>query len=139
MALYAIGDLHISIGTGKSMEIFGHRWEHYMDKLKQGFELVQPEDTVVLCGDICWGMTMEQAKEEFAFVNALPGKKIILKGTTTTGGLLLPRLTELSRNTDLNGWRSSTTTAIFTGTTLPFAGPGDGFLRRKKAMTTTKK
>ena len=80
MALYAIGDLHLSIGTGKSMEIFGHRWKDYMEKLKEGFAFVQPEDTVVLCGDICWGMTMEQAKDEFAYVNRLPGKKIILKG-----------------------------------------------------------
>ena len=80
MALYAIGDLHLSIGTGKSMEIFGHRWKDYMEKLKEGFAFVQPDDTVVLCGDICWGMTMEQAKDEFAYVNALPGKKIILKG-----------------------------------------------------------
>lgn len=80
MALYAIGDLHLSIGTGKSMEIFGHRWKDYMEKLKEGFAFVQPEDTVVLCGDICWGMTMEQAKDEFAYVNALPGNKIILKG-----------------------------------------------------------
>ncbi|MBP3654063.1 MAG: serine/threonine protein phosphatase, partial [Oscillospiraceae bacterium] len=76
MALYAIGDLHLSIGTGKSMEVFGHRWQGYMEKIKQGFSLVQPEDTVVLCGDICWGMTMDQAKEEFAYVNQLPGKKI---------------------------------------------------------------
>ena len=52
MALYAIGDLHLSIGTGKSMEVFGHRWQGYMEKIKQGFSLVQPEDTVVLCGDI---------------------------------------------------------------------------------------
>ena len=48
MALYAIGDLHLSIGTGKSMEIFGHRWTNYMEKLKQGFDMVSPEDTVVL-------------------------------------------------------------------------------------------
>lgn len=80
MALYAIGDLHLSIGTGKSMEVFGHRWTNYMEKLKQGFAMLQSDDTVVLCGDICWGMTMEQAKDEFAFVNELPGKKIILKG-----------------------------------------------------------
>lgn len=80
MALYAIGDLHLSIGTGKSMEVFGPRWKDYMEKLKEGFKFVSSEDTVVLCGDICWGMTMDKAKEEFAFVNALPGKKIILKG-----------------------------------------------------------
>ena len=80
MALYAIGDLHLSIGTGKSMEVFGPRWKDYMEKLKEGFQFVSPDDTVVLCGDICWGMTMDKAKDEFAFVNDLPGKKIILKG-----------------------------------------------------------
>ena len=80
MALYAIGDLHLSIGTGKSMEVFGGRWLNYMEKIKQGFSLVQPEDTVVLCGDLAWGMSLEQAKDEFAFINDLPGKKIILKG-----------------------------------------------------------
>ena len=80
MALYAIGDLHLSIGTGKSMEVFGGRWVNYMEKIKQGFSLVQPEDTVVLCGDLAWGMSLEQAKDEFAFINDLPGKKIILKG-----------------------------------------------------------
>lgn len=80
MALYAIGDLHLSIGTGKSMEVFGGRWINYMEKLKEGFSVVQPEDTVVLCGDIAWGMDFAAAREEFAFVNALPGKKILLKG-----------------------------------------------------------
>ena len=81
MALYAIGDLHLSIGTGKSMEVFGGRWMDYMEKIKAGFaQVVRPEDTVVLCGDVAWGMTLEQAREEFAFINALPGKKIILKG-----------------------------------------------------------
>lgn len=80
MALYAIGDLHLSIGTGKSMEVFGGRWDHYMEKIKEGFSVVQPEDTVVLCGDTAWGMDLVAARDEFAFVNALPGKKIILKG-----------------------------------------------------------
>lgn len=81
MALYAIGDLHLSIGTGKSMEIFGGRWVGYMEKIKAGFDLVvKPEDTVVLCGDLAWGMSLEAAKDEFAFINDLPGKKIILKG-----------------------------------------------------------
>ena len=81
MALYAIGDLHLSIGTGKSMEVFGGRWIDYMEKIKAGFAaVVRPEDTVVLCGDSAWGMGLEAAREEFAFLNALPGKKILLKG-----------------------------------------------------------
>ena len=81
MALYAIGDLHLSIGTGKSMEVFGGRWIDYMEKIKAGFAaVVRPEDTVVLCGDSAWGMGLEAAREEFACLNALPGKKILLKG-----------------------------------------------------------
>lgn len=81
MALYAIGDLHLSIGTGKSMEVFGGRWVGYMEKIKAGFAMtVKPEDTVVLCGDSAWGVGLSAAREEFAFLNALPGKKIILKG-----------------------------------------------------------
>ena len=97
MALYAIGDLHLSIGTGKSMEVFGGRWMDYMEKIKAGFaQVVRPEDTVVLCGDVAWGMTLEQAREEFAFINALPGKKII---TAPAGKSSLSRPSASSRLT----------------------------------------
>ncbi|MEG2119291.1 MAG: metallophosphoesterase, partial [Pseudoflavonifractor sp.] len=55
-------------------------WEGYVDKLSAGFAKVRAEDTVVLCGDISWGMSLAQAKKDFAFLNALPGKKLLLKG-----------------------------------------------------------
>ena len=80
MALYAIGDTHLSLSSGKPMDVFGGGWEGYVDKLKEGFAHVQPEDTVVLCGDLSWGMSLEEAKADFAFLDALPGRKIILKG-----------------------------------------------------------
>ena len=80
MALYAIGDTHLSLGADKPMDVFGGAWENYVDKLRQGFAQVQPEDTVVLCGDLSWGMSLEQAKEDFAFLDALPGQKLLLKG-----------------------------------------------------------
>ncbi len=81
MALFAIGDPHLSLSVNKPMEVFGGRWVGYVDKLKQGFQVVGPEDTVVLCGDLSWGMSLEQAREDFAFLNALPGKrKLLLKG-----------------------------------------------------------
>ena len=35
MALYAIGDLHLSLGAPKPMDIFGGNWVGYMDKLKE--------------------------------------------------------------------------------------------------------
>ena len=37
MALYAIGDLHLSLASEKPMDIFGGAWVGYMEKLKEGF------------------------------------------------------------------------------------------------------
>ncbi len=81
MALYAIGDTHLSLGTpDKSMEVFGPGWEDYVDRLREGFSQVEEADTVVLCGDLSWGMSLEEAREDFAFLNALPGEKWLVKG-----------------------------------------------------------
>lgn len=80
MALYAIGDTHLSLSVDKPMDVFGGGWEGYVDKLREGFSAVAEEDTVVLCGDISWGMSLEEAEPDFAFLNALPGQKWLLKG-----------------------------------------------------------
>lgn len=80
MALFAIGDTHLSLGSEKPMDVFGGAWENYVEKLRQGFSEVKPEDTVVLCGDISWGMTLQEALPDFRFLDALPGTKYILKG-----------------------------------------------------------
>ena len=81
MALYAIGDTHLSLGSNKPMDVFGGGWEGYVDKLRAGFAPVEDNDTVVLCGDLSWGMSLEEAREDFAFLNQeLPGEKWLLKG-----------------------------------------------------------
>ncbi len=81
MALFAISDPHLSFSTNKPMDIFGARWENHAERLKSAWEsLVTENDTVVIPGDISWAMTLSEAGEDFAFINALPGKKIILKG-----------------------------------------------------------
>lgn len=80
MALYAIGDLHLCLGAPKPMDVFGGAWVGYMDKLKQGLEQITPDDTTVLCGDLSWALGLEEAQADFAWINAIPGRKIILKG-----------------------------------------------------------
>ena len=80
MSLYAIGDLHLSLGVPKPMDVFGGRWENYIEKIEQGFSMLHDDDLTVICGDITWGMTMEEALKDFLFIDHLPGKKIILKG-----------------------------------------------------------
>jgi len=80
MALYAIGDLHLSFGTDKPMDVFGGGWVDYTDKLAQGFSALTADDMCVLCGDISWGMSLEESLKDFQFIDSLPGRKIILKG-----------------------------------------------------------
>ena len=80
MALYAIGDLHLCLGAPKPMDIFGGAWVGYMDKLKEGVSMITPEDTTILLGDLSWALDMDHAVEDFAWINQIPGKKIILKG-----------------------------------------------------------
>ena len=80
MALYAIGDLHLSFAANKPMDVFGGKWEGYVEKLRQGLSCITEEDTTVLLGDVSWALDLNGAREDFAFMDAIPGRKIILKG-----------------------------------------------------------
>ncbi len=80
MALYTIGDLHLSLSGEKPMERFGEVWRDHPQKLLEGFQNLNSEDLTVLCGDLSWAMSLQGAREDFAFIQALPGKKLILKG-----------------------------------------------------------
>ena len=80
MSLFAIADLHLSLGADKPMDIFPG-WAGYVEKLEKNWrENVRPEDTVVIAGDISWGLEIEETKEDFAFLDSLPGTKLLLKG-----------------------------------------------------------
>ena len=80
MSLYAIGDLHLCLGAAKPMDIFGGAWVGYMDKLEQGIRCITENDTTVLLGDLSWALGLEEAKADFAWIDRIPGRKIILKG-----------------------------------------------------------
>lgn len=80
MSLFAIADLHLSLGVDKPMDVFPG-WAGYVEKLEKNWrENVRPEDTVVVAGDISWGLDISETKEDFAFLDRLPGTKILLKG-----------------------------------------------------------
>ena len=79
--IYIIGDLHIGFSVDKPMDIFGKNWENHAEKIKQNWlSKVNKDDTVILPGDFSWGIDLNEAKADFAFLNELPGKKILLKG-----------------------------------------------------------
>ncbi|WP_283607530.1 metallophosphoesterase [Faecalispora anaeroviscerum] len=80
MALYAIADLHLSLGANKPMDVF-EGWHNYVERLEKNWRsTVRPEDTVVIAGDISWAMKLEETERDFAFLHSLPGKKLLLKG-----------------------------------------------------------
>ena len=80
MALYAIGDLHLSLASNKPMDVFGAGWTNYVERIREGFSALTEDDVTVLCGDLSWAMGLEESLEDFRFIDALPGKKYIIKG-----------------------------------------------------------
>jgi len=81
MSIYAISDLHLSFSTNKPMNIFGDNWNNYEKRIEENWKkLVREEDTILLPGDFSWAMTFEEAKQDFEYLNKLPGRKIMLKG-----------------------------------------------------------
>ena len=105
MALFGIGDLHLSLGGEKPMDVF-RGWENHTRRLEENWRSrVGPKDTVVLLGDTSWAMRLEDTLADFAFLQGLPGRKILLKGnhdywwstvTKMTGWLDKNRLDTLS-------------------------------------------
>jgi len=80
MALYAIGDAHLSLAVAKPMDVFGGVWDGYVEKLKDGLSVLREGDVCVLCGDTSWAMRLPEALADFQFLESFPGKKILLKG-----------------------------------------------------------
>ncbi|GHU81560.1 ser/threonine protein phosphatase [Clostridia bacterium] len=80
MSLFAIADLHLSLGTNKPMDVF-NGWNDYVERLEKNWRaIVTDSDTVVIAGDISWAMKLPETHADFSFINSLPGKKLFLKG-----------------------------------------------------------
>ena len=80
MALYAIGDLHLSLTANKPMEVFGPAWENYTARIGESLSALTAEDVLVLAGDTSWGMSLEEAEADFRFLDRFPCRKYLVKG-----------------------------------------------------------
>lgn len=83
MSIYAIADLHLSFNpkVDKPMDLYGGVWINHAEKLKKNWqEMIKQEDTVILAGDISWGLKLSEAMEDFQWIHELPGNKVIFKG-----------------------------------------------------------
>ncbi len=79
--IYTIGDLHLSFGCDKPMQIFTG-WSNYLERLEENWNSkITAEDTVVLIGDHSWALKLEDSVRDFEYINSrLNGKKILVKG-----------------------------------------------------------
>ena len=81
MALYAIGDLHLSLTVDKPMDIFGAGWAGHVRKLEEAFSQMDEADVTVLCGDTSWGIDLDESLEDFLAKKVFAG---------TTGSTIQP-------------------------------------------------
>lgn len=82
MAIWAIADLHLSFGLpDKKMDIFGEQWiNHPLTIATHWKEQIQPEDLVLIAGDISWALHADDVKKDLEWIGALPGTKLFIKG-----------------------------------------------------------
>ena len=103
MSLFAIADTHLSFGTNKPMDTF-EGWSNYTQRLENNWNrLVDSEDYVIIAGDISWSMNFDELKADFAFIESLKGKKIILKGNHDYWWNTVKKMNEFL---DLNNFKS---------------------------------
>lgn len=96
MALWTIGDLHLSHSTDKPMDIFGERWNGHSKKIKEFWlQNVHQDDTIVIPGDISWAINLSEAKEDLLYLHRMPGRKILLKGNHDYWWETLTKMNEL--------------------------------------------
>ena len=81
MAVYAIGDLHLSGWCAKPMHVFGEHWANHFERISADWRArVDEQDVVLLPGDFSWAMTLQQAMPDIEAVAALPGRKVLVRG-----------------------------------------------------------
>jgi len=79
MRLFAIGDTHLPSTRGKTMDRFG--WIGHPGPLAEAWDrTVSPDDAVIVAGDISWATKPAEVTGDLAWLDARPGKKVLLRG-----------------------------------------------------------
>jgi predicted phosphohydrolase len=81
MALFALGDLHLSFANPKPMEIFGSVWNRHEEKIARGWQrVIGPKDLVIIPGDISWALRLAEAVPDLNWLGGLLGQKLLIRG-----------------------------------------------------------
>ncbi|MDD6254785.1 MAG: metallophosphoesterase [Eubacteriales bacterium] len=81
MNIFAMADLHLSGSVDKPMDVFGPRWNNHTEKMRSNWDrIVNPDDVVIISGDVSWGLKLSEAVPDFDWIHERPGRKIITRG-----------------------------------------------------------
>lgn len=83
MSLFAIGDLHLHFQSvlKSDAQLKDRAWRHHEARFRENCAaVVRPDDTLVLLGDHSWGRHLSECEADMAYIEALPGRKILLRG-----------------------------------------------------------
>jgi len=79
--VFALADLHLSLGGAKPMDIFGEIWRDHPRRMAEAWDRqVELGDTVLLPGDLSWARSLEEARPDLAWIGARAGHKLLLRG-----------------------------------------------------------
>lgn len=102
MALFAIADLHLGFGVSKPMSVFGAHWDNHAQLIATHWQTgITPEDTVLVPGDISWGINLEEALPDLSWLDRLPGRKILIQGNHDYWWTSLAKVEALCQTYDL--------------------------------------
>lgn len=85
MRLFAISDLHLSLGVDKPMDVFGPQWADHAERIATAWDaMIGADDWVLVGGDTSWGLTLEEARPDLDWLGERPGRKVLIKGNHCT-------------------------------------------------------
>ena len=128
MSIFAIADLHLGMAPDmeKPMDIFGPLWINHVERLEKNWrEAITEDDTVVVAGDISWGLKLEEAGFDLDFIHALPGKKVLLKGNHDLWWSGITRLNKMYDDCTFLQYDSYRTEGIYIAGTRGWITPDD--------------
>src|SRR5215216_3764402 len=96
MRVFAIGDMHLEGGTGKTMDRFGENWRNHDKKIFESWDRVSAEDDLlIVAGDTTWAMRVEDALPDLERIGRMKGRKLLLKGNHDYWWQSTPKMTKV--------------------------------------------
>lgn len=80
-SIWAIADTHLSFAKPKNLARFGERWADHPERLAEAWRArIQPDDVVLIPGDVSWANKPSKVLVDLDWLAALPGRKVLLRG-----------------------------------------------------------